>query len=89
MSLASAGAFAIGEYAEGVAVMLFYLVGEFFSGAGDGAFARSIAGLMNLRPDCANVWRNGVLEKADPSGVSVGETIVIKPAKKSRSTLWL
>ncbi len=82
MSIATIGAFAVGEYEEGVAVMLFYQIGELFQSYAVDQSRRSIAGLMNIRPDCANVRRGDVLEKVDPDEVNVGDIIVIKPGEK-------
>ncbi len=82
MSLATVGAFAIGYYSEGVAVMLFYQVGELFQSYAVGKSRKSIAALMDIRPDYANVQRGDALEKADPFDVSVGESIVVKPGER-------
>lgn len=82
MSLATVGAFAIGYYSEGVAVMLFYQVGELFQSYAVGKSRKSIAALMDIRPDYANVQRGDALEKADPFDVSVDESIVVKPGER-------
>lgn len=82
MALATVGAFAIGEYPEGVFVMLFYQVGELFEHVAVGKSRRSIAALMDIRPDYANVERNGVLEQVDPDEVEIGDIIVVKPGEK-------
>ena len=82
MSIATIGAFVISEYPEGVAVMLFYQVGELFQHYAVDKSRRSIAGLMDIRPDYANVLQNGRLERMDPEEVAVGDTIVIKPGEK-------
>ncbi len=82
MSIATVGAFAIGYYSEGVAVMLFYQVGELFQSYAVGKSRKSIAALMDIRPDYANVQRGDALEKADPLDVAVGESIVVKPGER-------
>lgn len=82
MSIATIGAFIIGEYPEGVAVMLFYQVGELFQDYAVDKSRRSIAELMDIRPDYANVKRDGNILKIAPDEVEVGETIVIKPGEK-------
>lgn len=82
MSVATIGAFAIGEYPEGVAVMLFYAVGELFQQAAVNAAKRSIKALLDVRPDSANVLRNGRYETVDPTTVVIGETIQVKPGEK-------
>lgn len=82
MSLATVGAFAIAEYPEAVAVMLFYQIGELFQGIAVGKSRKSIASLMDIRPDYAVVIRNGNEIKVSPEEVLVGETIVIKPGEK-------
>lgn len=82
MSIATIGAFAIGEYPEAVAVMLFYQVGELFQSYAVDKSRKSISSLMNIRPDYANVYRNGNIEKINPADVKVGEIIVIKPGEK-------
>ena len=82
MAIATIGAFAIGEFPEAVAVMLFYQVGELFQSYAVDKSRKSIASLMDIRPDYANAYRNGNLEKVDPDEVQIGETIVIKPGEK-------
>ncbi|NTU77730.1 MAG: HAD-IC family P-type ATPase, partial [Alphaproteobacteria bacterium] len=82
MSLATIGAFIVGDFAEAVAVMLFYQVGELFQDYAVDQSRKSIAGLMDIRPDYANVQRGNDLEKVDPDEVQVGETIVIKPGER-------
>ena len=82
MAIATIGAFAIGEFPEAVAVMLFYQIGELFQGYAVDKSRKSIASLMDIRPDYANAYRNGNLEKVAPEEVQIGETIVIKPGEK-------
>lgn len=82
MSLSTIGAFAIGEYPEAVAVMLFYQVGEFFQSLAVKRSRKSISDLMDIRPDAATVRRNGELVVVAPETVSVGELIVVKPGEK-------
>lgn len=82
MGVASIGAFCIGEYPEAVAVMLFYGVGELFQDAAVEKSRRSISELMEIRPDYANVLRDGTEQKVSPEAVAVGETILIKPFEK-------
>lgn len=82
MSIATIGAFYIGEYPEGVAVMLFYAVGELFQNAAVNRAKRSIKALMDVRPDCASVMRNGRYVSVDPSEVKVGEIIQIKVGER-------
>ena len=82
MAIASVGAFAIGEYSEGTAVMLFYQVGELFQDYAVDKSRKSIASLMDIRPDVAFVKRNGKIEKVSPEEVKIGETIVVKPGEK-------
>lgn len=82
MSIATIGAFIIGEYPEGVAVMLFYQVGELFQSYAVDRSRKSIAGLMDIRPDYANVQRNGKLVKVDPEEVTIGDIIVVKAGEK-------
>lgn len=82
MSVATIGAFYIGEYPEGVAVMLFYAVGELFQDAAVNRAKRSIKALLDVRPDSADVLRNGVYVNVDPVNVKVGETIQIKAGEK-------
>ena len=82
MMIATAGAFAIGEYPEATAVMLFYQVGELFQSIAVGKSRKSIAAMMDICPDTAIVRRDGAEEKVDPSEVLVGETILVKPGEK-------
>lgn len=82
MSVATIGAFAIGEYPEGVAVMLFYQVGEFFQSMAVNHSRRSISALMDIRPDFANLKIGESEEKVSPEDVAVGDTIIVKPGEK-------
>ena len=82
MSLATVGAFACGEYGEAVAVMLFYQVGELFQSVAVQRSRRSIAQLMDIRPDFANVEREEGLVQVDPEEVQVGELILVKPGER-------
>ena len=82
MAIATVGALAIGEYPEAVFVMLFYQVGELFQAVAVGKSRKSIAALMDIRPDSAKVERNGTVEEVDPEEVAVGEIIVIKPGER-------
>lgn len=83
MSLATLGAFAIREYPEGVAVMLFYAVGELFQDAAVSRAKRNIKALLDVRPDIAHVFRNAKIQDIHPEEVMVGEVIQVKPEKKS------
>ena len=82
MGVATLGAFGAGEYPEAVAVMLFYQVGELFQGVAVGRSRQSIAALMDIRPDYANVERGGALVQVDPEEVKIGDTIVVKAGEK-------
>ena len=82
MAVATIGAFAIGEFPEAVAVMLFYQVGELFQSYAVDKSRKSISSLMDIRPDYANVLRDGKEEKIDPDEVKIGEIIVVKPGEK-------
>ena len=82
MCVATVGALVLGEYAEAVGVMLFYQVGELFQSVAVGKSRRSIAQLMDIRPDVANVERDGEIVEVDPDEVAVGEVIVIRPGEK-------
>ena len=82
MSIATIGAFGCGEYPEAVAVMLFYQVGELFQSVAVGRSRQSIAALMDIRPDYANMERDGQLVQVDPEVVAVGDTIVIKAGER-------
>lgn len=82
MSVATIGAFAIGEYPEAVAVMLFYQIGELFQSYAVDKSRKSISNLMDIRPDFANVERNGIIQKVEPDEVNIDEIIVVKPGEK-------
>ena len=82
MTIATIGAILIGELPEGVAVMLFYQVGELFQSYAVDKSRKSVASLMDIRPDYANVYRNKEISKVDPDDVSVGEIILVKPGEK-------
>ena len=82
MTIATVGAMVLGEYPEGVAVMLFYQIGEFFQSYAVGKSRRSISDLMDIRPEYANLERDGVIEEVDPECVEVGSTIVVKPGER-------
>lgn len=82
MSVATLGAFGIGELEEAVAVMLFYQVGEFFQSYAVDKSRKSVAALMDIRPDYANVYRNGEIVKVNPDDVNIGEMILVKPGEK-------
>lgn len=82
MTVATIGAFGIGEFPEAVAVMLFYQVGELFQHYAVDKSRKSIASLMDIRPDFANVEREGNVQKVDPSDVKIGEIIIVKPGEK-------
>jgi Cd2+/Zn2+-exporting ATPase len=82
MSIATIGAFAIGEYAEGVAVMIFYGIGEWFQDAAVNRAKRSIKALLDVRPDTVTVLRDGTTVSLNPAEVKLGETIQIRPGEK-------
>lgn len=82
MAIATIGAFWIGEYPEAVFVMLFYRIGELFEQVAVGKSRKSIADLMDIRPDYANVERDGTVAEVDPAEVQVGEILVIKPGER-------
>ena len=82
MAVATLGAIASQEYSEACAVMIFYQIGELFQGIAVGKSRRDIAALMDIRPDTANVLRDGVEQEVSPEEVAVGETIVVKPGEK-------
>ena len=82
MAVATIGAMILGEYSEGVAVMLFYQIGELFQSIAVGKSRRSISELMDIRPDYANLEQDGEVERVDPDEVEVGSIIVIKPGEK-------
>lgn len=82
MAIATVGAMALGEYGEGVEVMLFYQIGELFQSYAVGKSRRNITALMDIRPDYANIEKDGELEQVDPDEVAVGDTIVVRPGEK-------
>ena len=82
MAVATIGAIVLGEYAEGVAVMLFYQIGELFQSYAVGKSRRNIGALMDIRPDYAGILEDGVVKKVDPDEVSVGSIIVVQPGEK-------
>ena len=82
MALATVGAFFTGEFPEAVAVMLFYQIGELFQNYAVGKSRQSIASLMDIRPDYANLERDGKTEQVDPEEVAVGDVILVKPGEK-------
>lgn len=82
MAIATVGAIVLGEYTEGVAVMLFYQIGELFQSYAVGKSRRNISELMDIRPDYANLERDGGLEQVDPDEVAVGSMIVVQPGEK-------
>lgn len=82
MAVATVGAMALGEYTEGVAVMLFYQIGELFQSYAVGKSRRNISALMDIRPDFANVMIDGVVTKVDPDEVEVGSEIIVQPGEK-------
>ena len=82
MTIATVGALILGEHSEGVAVMLFYQVGEWFQSYAVSKSRKSIAGLMDIRPDYANVERDGKLVQVDPDEVQIGDVIVVKPGER-------
>ena len=82
MTIATIGALILGEHSEGVAVMLFYQVGEWFQSYAVSKSRKSIASLMDIRPDYANIERDGKLVQVDPDEVQIGETIVVKPGER-------
>ena len=82
MTIATVGAFVIGEYPEAVAVMMFYQIGELFSDIAVERSRESIAALMDIRPDYANIEKEGSLTRVSPSDVPVGSIIVVKPGEK-------
>ena len=85
MAIATVGAFALaiykksGDYNEAIAVMLFYQVGELFQSYAVGKSRKNISALMDIRPDCANIEKDGSLVKVDPDEVAVGTVIVVQP----------
>ncbi len=82
MAVATVGAIALGDYKEGVAVMLFYQIGELFQSYAVGKSRKNISDLMDIRPDYANVERDGKVEQADPDEVEVGTVILVRPGEK-------
>ncbi|MDE6141295.1 MAG: cadmium-translocating P-type ATPase, partial [Bacilli bacterium] len=82
MTVATIGAFCIGEFPEAVAVMLFYQVGELFQSYAVDKSRKSVASLMDIRPDYANVYRKDEIKRVDPDEVSIGEIILVKPGEK-------
>ena len=82
MAVATVGAIVLGNYTEGVAVMLFYQIGELFQSYAVGKSRRNISELMDIRPDYANIERDGKLEKVDPDEVEIGSVIVVQPGEK-------
>lgn len=82
MSIASLGAFAIGEYSEAVAVMIFYLIGEWFEQFAVEKSRKSITQMMDICPEYANLWKDGQLTQLDPEEIAVGDMIIIKPGEK-------
>ena len=82
MTVATVGALCLNEYSEGVAVMLFYQVGEWFQSYAVNKSRRSISSLMDIRPDSANVIRSGGIEQVDPEEVQIGETIVVRAGER-------
>ena len=82
MAVATIGAIALGNYTEGVAVMLFYQIGELFQSYAVGKSRRNISELMGIRPDYANIEKDGELEQVDPDEVEVGTVIVVQPGEK-------
>lgn len=82
MAIATVGAILLGEYQEGVAVMLFYQIGELFQSYAVGRSRKNISELMDIRPDYANIERDGELEEVDPDEVEIGSIIVVKPGEK-------
>lgn len=82
MAVATIGAVALGDFAEGAAVMLFYQIGELFQSVAVGKSRRNITSLMDIRPDYANVEVDGKLEKVDPDDVKIGTDIVVNPGEK-------
>ena len=82
MAVATIGAVALGDFAEGAAVMLFYQIGELFQSVAVGKSRRNITSLMDIRPDYANVEVDGKLEKVDPDDVEIGTEIIVNPGEK-------
>ena len=82
MAVATVGAILLGDYSEGVAVMLFYQIGELFQSYAVGKSRRNISELMDIRPDYANIEKDGALEQVDPDEVEIGTIIVVQPGEK-------
>lgn len=82
MAVATVGAVCLGEYKEGVAVMLFYQIGELFQSYAVGKSRKNISALMDIRPDYANIERDGDIVTVDPDEVAIGELIIVKPGEK-------
>ena len=83
MAVATVGAFALGDYVEGCAVIIFYQIGELFQSVAVGKSRQSIASLMDIRPDYANIeGEDGKLEQVDPDEVEVGTVIVVQPGER-------
>ena len=82
MTVATIGAFCIGEFPEAVAVMLFYQIGELFQSYAVDRSRKSVASLMDIKPDYANVYREDEIERVDPDEVNIGEIILVKPGEK-------
>lgn len=82
MAVATVGAMCLGEFREGVAVMLFYQIGELFQSVAVGKSRRNIAALMDIRPDYANMMIDGKLQKVDPDDVEIGSEIIVNPGEK-------
>ena len=82
MAVATIGAIALSDYKEGVAVMLFYQIGELFQSYAVGKSRRNISDLMDIRPDYANIETDGQMEKVDPDEVEIGTVIIVQPGEK-------
>ena len=82
MAVATVGAILLGDYSEGVAVMLFYQIGELFQSYAVGKSRRNISELMDIHPDYANIEKDGTLEQVDPDEVEIGTIIVVQPGEK-------
>ena len=82
MAVATVGAIGLGEYSEGVAVMLFYQIGELFQSYAVGKSRNNITALMDIRPDYANIEKDGAIEQVDPDEIALGQIIIVKPGEK-------
>ena len=82
MTVATVGAFALGEYPEGAAVMIFFQIGELFESLAVERSRRSIASLMDLRPDSAFLWHDGEVEEVDPDEIRAGDILLVKPGQR-------